>query len=598
MERQNSSILLQAGMKLKQLPHFLFVALLAAILFIPFLGRAHLFDWDEINFAESAREMVVTGNYSRVMIDYQPFFQKPPLFFWLQAGSMQIFGINEFAARFPNAVCGIITLCLIFFLGRKYFDETFGWLWVMAYAGSFLPHLYFKSGIIDPWFNLFIFSSLVFLIKAFESKFSFQSPVVLSGIFIGLGFLTKGPVAILILGLTVVFYLVYKGWKWFSANGSLAKFIYYFFSPPASEDVDVGAIYKKAIKAIILFLFASFFVMMVWLGVEVSENGFLFLKEFYLYQLRLFRTEDAGHGGPFYYHIAVLLIGCFPASIIAITGFFRKHDANEKQLNFRKWMVILFTVVLVIFSIVKTKIIHYSSLCYLPLAFLAAWEMYYVIKSKAQFSWIQRASLLLLGAAVGIAATVAPYLGSRPEILIPYIKDPFAIANLGAEVDWPPSLMLFGFAYLILVIISVLWMGGQHKKGFILLFAGSCILLQILMFAFVPRIERYTQGAAIDFYKSLQGKDVYVEVLGFKSYAHLFYTQKMPSPNHERMDKYRLLSGDTDKPVYFVCKITKAGEYKALPQLEEIAGKNGFVFLKVKMPPPEDTIPRIPAPEP
>ena len=50
------------------------------LLFVPFLGKVHLFDWDEINFAESAREMIVTGNYSRVMIDYQPFWEKPPLF--------------------------------------------------------------------------------------------------------------------------------------------------------------------------------------------------------------------------------------------------------------------------------------------------------------------------------------------------------------------------------------------------------------------------------------------------------------------------------------------------------------------------------------
>ena len=42
-------------------------------------------------------------------------------------------------------------------LGDKIYDRTFGLIWVMVYAGSLLPFLYFKSGIIDPWFNLFIF---------------------------------------------------------------------------------------------------------------------------------------------------------------------------------------------------------------------------------------------------------------------------------------------------------------------------------------------------------------------------------------------------------------------------------------------------------
>jgi len=45
------------------------------LLFVPFLGSVHLFDWDEINFAECAREMVTSGNYSTVTIDYLPFWE-------------------------------------------------------------------------------------------------------------------------------------------------------------------------------------------------------------------------------------------------------------------------------------------------------------------------------------------------------------------------------------------------------------------------------------------------------------------------------------------------------------------------------------------
>lgn len=54
----------------------LLIACGAAILFIPFLGQVHLFDWDEVNFAECAREMLVTKNYLRVQIDFQPFWEK------------------------------------------------------------------------------------------------------------------------------------------------------------------------------------------------------------------------------------------------------------------------------------------------------------------------------------------------------------------------------------------------------------------------------------------------------------------------------------------------------------------------------------------
>src|ERR1041385_947023 len=91
--------------------------------FVPFLGHVHLFDWDEINFAECAREMVVTKNYTTVQIDFLPFWEKPPLFIWMQAASMHIFANIDFAARFPNAVCGAVTLLVIYILGRRIYDE-------------------------------------------------------------------------------------------------------------------------------------------------------------------------------------------------------------------------------------------------------------------------------------------------------------------------------------------------------------------------------------------------------------------------------------------------------------------------------------------
>ena len=60
------------------------ILILATSLFIPFLGEVHLFDWDEINFAESAREMIETGDYFSVQINFERFWEKPPFFFWLQ----------------------------------------------------------------------------------------------------------------------------------------------------------------------------------------------------------------------------------------------------------------------------------------------------------------------------------------------------------------------------------------------------------------------------------------------------------------------------------------------------------------------------------
>ena len=184
------------------------IVVLGALLFISGIGSVRLFDWDEINFAESAREMLVTGDWFNVQINFHSFWEKPPLFIWMQALSMKVFGVNEFAARFPNAIMGIITLLTLFHCGLKSEDQRFGLLWAGMYAISFLPFVYFKTGIIDPWFNYFIFLGIYFFSRyANEMKTKYAA---LSGLFTGLAVLTKGPVGFLIFGLTFLVWLAVR----------------------------------------------------------------------------------------------------------------------------------------------------------------------------------------------------------------------------------------------------------------------------------------------------------------------------------------------------------------------------------------------------
>jgi len=189
---------------------YLFIVFLGIVLYFPFLGSVHLFDWDEINFAESAREMLVSGNYLDVQINFETFWEKPPLFIWLQVLSMQVFGINEFAARFPNALVGIATLLVLFAVGKKLLNEKFGWIWVFTHAISILPFLYFKSGIIDPLFNLFIFAGIYQFVLFSKDLSKKWLHLILAAFFIGLGILTKGPVSLLLFLLTAFFYMVLK----------------------------------------------------------------------------------------------------------------------------------------------------------------------------------------------------------------------------------------------------------------------------------------------------------------------------------------------------------------------------------------------------
>lgn len=544
-------------MDTKNLP-YLIIFLVAALLFLPFLGQVHLFDWDEINFAESAREMLLTGNWTRVMVDFQPFWEKPPFFIWLQALSMKLFGVEAFSARLPNAICGIFTLIILFRIGYKLFDKFFGLLWVLAYAGSFLPHFYFKSGIIDPIFNLFIFLGLYWLIKMTspEERTLKQTRYysILAGIFVGLAVLTKGPVGLLMPILT-----------------GLGYWAYYRFKP---------LFYWSHVG---LFLLFTIIVSSAWYGLETIKNGFWFLIEFIDYQIHLLSQEGAGHGGPWYYHFVVLLIGCFPASIFALGGLYDRTSITAMQRHFKIAMVFLLAAVLITFSIVETKIVHYSSLAYFPITYLSAHFCYQLLKSKVvHWRAYQTFLLVLIGGVMAIALSVLPFFGKHPEWILPYVEGSFAKGNLQADVFWSGWESLIGLFYLVVIGLSTFFLLKKQfrLRGIVALFCGSILTIQLAVYVFVPKIEKYTQNTAIQFYKNLQGKDVYVEVLGFKSYAHLFYSRKKPENASERIDKSYLLNGPIQKPAYFVVKNHDLKDYFPSANLKLLDRKNGFVFLK------------------
>ena len=125
---------------------------------------------------------------------------------------------------------------------------------------------------------------------------------------------------------------------------------------------------------------------------------------------------------------------------------------------------------------------------------------------------------------------------------------------------------------------------------FITLFAGSMIFIFMTMFVFTGKIEGYTQRAALDFYRHYGQEDVYINTLGFKSYAHLFYGKKQPGQNPLSYDKDWLLHGPIDKPAYFVYKVTKKQEYlENYPQLTILYEKNGFIFA-ARYPDPESPL--------
>jgi len=529
------------------------IVAIATLFLLPFLGLTNLFDADETNYAETAREMIVSGDYLTVQVDFEPFPEKPPLFFWLQVLSMKTFGINEFAARFPNLLCGIVSLMMLYFFGRKIYGHRFGLLWILSYGAAILPFFFFKSGIIDPWFNLFIFigfALFIFYLDPEKRRIRLRN-LLLSALFFGLAVMTKGPVASLIFLLCFLVFLVLKRFK---------------ISTPISH---VG-----------LFILVLSLVGGSWFVFQATSGNFGVVREFISYQIKLLTSDSSVHDGFFAYHLVVLLVGVFPASVIAMKSITKKAEDTELQSLFKQWMYILLLVVLILFSIVNTKLLHYSSLAYFPLTFLAAWVWDKWLDRKIEIGRWQVVLIFLIASFLSASAILFPLLTDHYDWLLSKnfaFIDPFIQEAVQRNVHWSGYEWIIGLFLILGVIVASIQIQRRDWSGMLILHVVVLIFVFVSISLFSGRIESYTQRVAIKFYQSLRGQDVYVNTLGFKSYSHLFYFDKQPSDEDDSLE--RLMTDQLDKDAYFVMQVNKKDMFlERYPELEIILEKDGYVF--------------------
>lgn len=528
------------------------IALLAALIYMPLLGSVNLFDWDEVNFAEAAREMLVTGEYSFVQINYQPFWEKPPLFIWMQALCMHLFGVNAFSARLPNAFAGIVTLVLLFRIGSKVVNPRFGMLWTMAFAGSMLPGFYFRSGIIDPWFNLFIFLGVHQLALSTDTFPIPRKRLLLSGLFIGLAVLTKGPVGLLIPSIVIV---VYGLWHW--------RQVKVRWSDP------------------VLFLLPVLLVGFSWFIAELVRGHGHVVSEFIAYNIRLATKGEAGHVQPFFYHPLILLIGCFPISIIFLTGLARKE--REGATAYYRWMAVLFWVVLTVFSIVKTKIVHYSSLTYFPLTFIAAWHLHQWSGQRRPLPKGAFIALVVMTVLLGLALVLGGMINMLKPLLLPLLeKDPFAHAMFSKEVAegvWEPLIGVFFITGCTMALNAL--RHGNYERGIPVLFGSTLATVWLIGAVTAPKIEAYTQRDLVEFYTEKSGERCYLRPLHFHSYAHLYYGEAIPDMDERSREVNWLALEKVDRPVYFIARNRDIGQvHYWFPHIQVIEQRGPFVIME------------------
>lgn len=518
--------------------------------------------------------MLVQQDFLRPQMDFEPAWDRLPMFSWMQALSIQIFGANSMAARLPNAIAGILTLLLIYRLGMRLYDSRFGWLWAGAFLGSLLPMLYFRSGIEAPWSGLLMFLGLTHLIFFFWKnegiEFSYVRShawyILMGGLFTGLAILLRGPMVLGLIGITLGVYWLYENLRFYIT-----------------------------VQQFFLFFSIALILPLLWISADGLANGPEALTAIFAHQWNLFAAA-AEHQKAFWgYYFLLLLFGCFPASIFALRSFLhmgpeREDDEayeqeqdqeTEAQNDFRRWMKILLWVVVLFFTMYSAKAPHFAFLAFFPLTYLAAWTIRQIMEHRIALEPWMKYAILGIGGIYCVAALVLTWQDFFPETFKFWFPEHFLLAQRNAPVYGKGAAVL---AAILLAGALIFWRKymrkGKVTRSVRRLYTGSAGFAFILLVVIVPRIPRFSEGAAIEFAQSKAQEDCYIYPYKYTSNAYLFYGQKSPFSHAQSNNLQWLMFDEVDKQVYFIARGKAAAELQGYSNIEELYRKNGYVFFK------------------
>lgn len=189
------------------------ICLLDLLANLPFLGRTTVAQIDEARISEVAREMAVTGDWLVPRIGGRAFASYPPLGYWLIALSGTVFGFTEWAVRLPSVLAGVALLAVVGATARRLAGERAG-LFAAAILAT-TPTFYFLQSSARGDVVVTLFAALAF--DRFLAVADGERPGVNRLLFylaIAAGFLTKGPLSIVIPGLGIAGWLaLHRRWR-------------------------------------------------------------------------------------------------------------------------------------------------------------------------------------------------------------------------------------------------------------------------------------------------------------------------------------------------------------------------------------------------
>lgn len=354
----------------------------AVILLFSSLGKLPLWIYDEARNAECAREMWERSDWIVPTFNGELRTLKPPLHYYFMFGGFALFGVNEWGARFFSAVFGVGAIWLTYFFVARYSSKLHAFITCCVLLASTHYLFQMRMSVPDPYL-IFLNAASIFTAYAYflEKKFGW---LLVCAVTLGLGTLAKGPVSIVLPGLSILAWLL-----WQKRGKQL-------FQMPI------------LVAAVITLLIA-----VPWYVAVHRATAGAWTRGFFLeHNIGRFSEPMEGHGGLFIIVPLFVLFGLLPASVFIGESL---RDFNQRFRN--SFLQLSFCVMLayiVFYSISGTKLPNYPTPCY---PFVALLLGYFISMGFSKSLHVRRYPFIIL-LAINMALPVGLYFGIKNEVAL------------------------------------------------------------------------------------------------------------------------------------------------------------------------------------
>jgi 4-amino-4-deoxy-L-arabinose transferase-like glycosyltransferase len=500
---------------------YLILAVLAFFSFYFAIGTYPLFDNNEGLYASIAKFMLLHKEFIIPHLNCVPYIEKPPLLYWLLAGSFSLFGLTTIAARLVTTTCAVLTCIAIVFFAKKIKQSQTGIMAALIFTSSIGVSIIARMVYFDMLFTFLISCALFSLFYWYESYKI--SALRIGYLFLGLAILTKGLVAIILIFGSFFLFLVLE---------KKLRRLYEALDP----------------MGIALFLA----VVLPWHIAAIMRHQDFFrhyiIEEHFLRFLNQREPHDYYHG-PIYYYLPRIMIYLFPWSLFAPLIFWRTKNISpieKKLLNF-SWSWLL--VPLMFFSLSSAKANYYMIVSAPALAMILS------IKITNLFTTHHYRTFGIWSATILFVTALA--LGA------------------GYYLFYPSSFVIIAIVYALVIGITILFMARRLDATMVMI-ASLIIPIVIIMISYLGIIKNDISTEEAGSYLSLQAKDkslyIYedfenVSALAFYAPScfkiidsksnDLYYGKTLPKFKPWFIDKKEFLHDARHQQVYIAVPIKK-----------------------------------------